>query len=558
MNSNSFKQEETGAVEILEQAVDLLRFAPTGAFLSYYIGTLPFVLGFLFFCTDMSCGATAGNHLPEASLGLAVLYLWMKCWQAAFAACLQGVLEDAPRSTWSMRRIARLVSLQLAITAWGLPCLSLALVAALPFGWCYAFFQNLTTLGGGEWALRSTIRRAWRQSFLWPAQNHKLILILLLFSLVVFLNVCFACALVPVILRSFAGMDIVVAGSSFFLNPTFLLSMAGITYLCINPLTRAAYVLRRHYGESLGSGRDLLIEIKRLGSAARKGVALLIAIVALCLFFSDGARASAVRAGPGNLSQIQTSSISARKLDKAIGRVVNRLEFTWRFPPPKNEDKNRGGFISRAIDTVSGYLDRLWTRLVDLVERFGDWLSAILPNRPEKPSSSSSMLGDRRLWLILLPGCAALILLALLRQVILRRRQEAPAKPLETTHSRQEPDLRDESVSPEELASSQWSRLGEKLLARGETRTALRAFYFSTLASLAEKELLTVSGYKSNRDYEREVKRRAHFFPGLGSAFCENVSILERTWYGMHPAEVETVDRFLTNYRWMSGYEHKG
>jgi hypothetical protein len=557
MNSNSFKREETGAVEILEQAVDLLRFAPIGAFLTYYIGTLPFVLGFLFFCTDMSCGATAGSHLPEASLGLAVLYLWMKCWQAAFAARLQGVLEDAPRPTWPMRHIARLVCLQLAITAWGLPCLTLALVVALPFGWCYAFFQNLTTLGGGERAMRSSTRSAWRQAFLWPAQNHKLILILSLFSLVAFLNVCFACALVPAILRSFAGMDIVVAGSSFFLNPTFLLSMAGITYLCINPLTRAAYVLRCHYGESLASGRDLLIEIKRLGSAARKGAALLIAIVALCLFFCDGARAAAVQAGPGNLSQIKTSSISARSLDKAIDRVVNRLEFTWRFPPPKNEDKNRDGFISRAMDTVCGYLDRLWTRLLDLVERFGYWLSAILPNQPEKPSSSS-MLGDRRLWLILLPGCAALILLALLRRIILRRKQAVPVEPLETMHSGQEPDLREESVSPEELASSQWSRLGEKLLDQGETRTALRAFYFSTLASLAEKELLTVSGYKSNRDYEREVKRRAHFSPGLGSAFSENVSILERTWYGMHPAEVEAVDRFLTNYRWMSGYEQKG
>jgi hypothetical protein len=51
------------------------------------------------------------------------------------------------------------------------------------------------------------------------------------------------------------------------LNTTFFATMFGLTYLCLDPLIKACYVLRCFYGTSLRSGEDLKAELRRIGSA---------------------------------------------------------------------------------------------------------------------------------------------------------------------------------------------------------------------------------------------------------------------------------------------------
>ncbi len=90
-------------------------------------------------------------------------------------------------------------------------------------------------------------------------------------------------------------------------------------------------------------------------------------------------------------------------------------------------------------------------------------------------------------------------------------------------------------------------QLARELLARGEFRLALRAFYLSSLAHLADRNLISLARFKSNRDYERELQRRAHSFPQLREVFGENVSAFDRVWYGTHEATNELVARFAAN-----------
>ena len=73
------------ALGLIEEAVHLLRQAPAGLFACYYLGAAPFVLGLLYFGADMSRGAYAHRHLAEASLGLALLFVWMKTWQSVYS-----------------------------------------------------------------------------------------------------------------------------------------------------------------------------------------------------------------------------------------------------------------------------------------------------------------------------------------------------------------------------------------------------------------------------------------------------------------------------------------
>ncbi|HXU76404.1 MAG TPA: DUF4129 domain-containing protein, partial [Methylomirabilota bacterium] len=109
------------------------------------------------------------------------------------------------------------------------------------------------------------------------------------------------------------------------------------------------------------------------------------------------------------------------------------------------------------------------------------------------------------------------------------------------------PDLTDENLAADQLPEDGWTRLARELLERGELRLALRAFYFASLAHLAGRNLIRLVKSKSNREYERELGRRGHAFPQLLAVFGENVSVFDRSWYGLHEVNNELVRRFAEN-----------
>lgn len=127
-------------------------------------------------------------------------------------------------------------------------------------------------------------------------------------------------------------------------------------------------------------------------------------------------------------------------------------------------------------------------------------------------------------------------------------RNRAPKRELVTAQAIQSvPDLASENVGADQLPEDGWMKLARELLQRGELRLAMRAFYLASLAHLAARNLITLARFKSNRDYERELRRRGHSFPELLSLFSENVSAFDRIWYGMHGVDAALVGRFASN-----------
>jgi hypothetical protein len=261
-------QQGKGPLELIEEAVHLLRLAPASTLLTYYLGSLPFILGLLYFWADMSRSSFAERRLPLAALAMAVLFLWMKVWQAVFAGRMRARLcgETPPRPGW--RELGRMALRQTIVQPSGLIVLPLALVVLLPFGWAYAFYQNATVLEtGGSGDLRSFVGKATRQALLWPAQNNYALLTLKLFGLFVFLNLVSGCLLLPFLLKTLLGVETAFSRSWWVaLNTTFFAAMAGLAYLCMDPLAKTFYVLRCFYGESLQTGQDLRTELRSLGS----------------------------------------------------------------------------------------------------------------------------------------------------------------------------------------------------------------------------------------------------------------------------------------------------
>src|SRR5437867_5928357 len=188
--------------ELIEEAFHLLRLSPASTLATYYLGSLPFVLVLLFFWSDMSRSAFAEQRLAAAAFALSLLFLWMKVWQAVFAQGLLARLagEAAPR--WTLLRWLRLGLLQAILQPSGLFLVPLALCILVPFGWTYAFYQNVSALGDGqERDLRQVFKRSWRQAKLWPLQNHYILFVLKFFAVFVFLNLATGMLAVPFLLN---------------------------------------------------------------------------------------------------------------------------------------------------------------------------------------------------------------------------------------------------------------------------------------------------------------------------------------------------------------------
>ena len=92
------EEDDFSTIQLVEEAVALLRRSPASTIVAYYVGAIPFWLNLLFFVSDMSLYGLARDRLVGASFLLAFLFLWSKCWTTEFprTTCTSS---DFPLST---------------------------------------------------------------------------------------------------------------------------------------------------------------------------------------------------------------------------------------------------------------------------------------------------------------------------------------------------------------------------------------------------------------------------------------------------------------------------
>jgi hypothetical protein len=252
------------ALDWIEEATHLLHQAPVSALALYYIGALPFTLALLWYWLDMSRDAFAYQRVESESFLIAALFVWMKCWQSAFAASLLAELSGAESPAWDRRKIFRMVLQQSAVQPTAFFVLPIAVLITLPLARAVGFYQNATLLGSGdEGSIGGLVRRAKSLTAHWPREAWGMLGIQFGFGCFVFLNVCVMVLFVPQLVKMFLGIESVFTTSVLaMLNTTFFLACALITYLLVDPLLKATYVLRCFYGESLTTGADLRAELR--------------------------------------------------------------------------------------------------------------------------------------------------------------------------------------------------------------------------------------------------------------------------------------------------------
>jgi len=125
-----------------------------------------------------------------------------------------------------------------------------------------------------------------------------------------------------------------------------------------------------------------------------------------------------------------------------------------------------------------------------------------------------------------------MVLLYRSRKNILPGTHEAPED-----HYLEIPDMEDEALLANQLPEEDWLRIAEELHRKGELRTALRALFLAGLATLGRHEIIRITQGKSNREYLREVQRKAHRLPGVAEAIQQGVRVFEQSWYGWIEAD---------------------
>jgi hypothetical protein len=520
----SSKKHYKSAVLIIEEAVHLLRSAPASLLAGYYLGSIPFVLGLMYFWADMSRSANAGKHCAVAALSLAFLYAWMKFWHAVFAHQVRAQMTGGSPYKWPWQRIISVAATQCLIQSTRFIVLPVAGVILIPYGFCYAFYQNAAAHVEGEHqTISSTCKWAWRQSLLWPKQNHLLICIFSIFGVVIFLNISFAAFIIPQMAKTLLGIDSIftLSGMRMILNTTFWITMLGTTYLCLDPLIKTAYSLRCFYGSALKSGDDLKKELNRALAGGKK-MAMGMMVVVLC-------------AVPLTCLAAQPSSVSPKELDRSIEETLGRREFAWRMPRETGQagEEEARGPLAAAIKWLLDWLAKGIRIVEQWITQLFEWLENLMPegNKKTGPSNKSWITSVRALLVFLL-----LLLLAVLTFVFFRiwRRHHTGTIAAVAAGVPPPPDLNDESTKADDLPANRWLVLAEELTAKGELRLAMRALYLATLAYLAEHQMITIEIYKSNREYEQELMRRAHERKELLTIFAKSLNMFERVWYGMY------------------------
>jgi len=535
-------QEEKGPVELVEEAVHLLRLAPASALIAYYVGTLPFVLALLFFWSDMARSAFAHERLITGVCGLSALFVWMKCWHGVFAgqllAQLCGEPPPRPRLSW----LLRVALYQAIVQPIGLFLLPVSLVLLAPLGWVYAFFTNVTVFCGGEVRnVRTLISKSWRQARLWSMQSHYLIFLFKLFGFFVFLNVMSAVMGVPLLLKTLLGIETVFSQSPWAaLNTTTLAAAAVLTFLCIDPLLKAAYVLRCYYGESLHTGQDLKAELKTFATSARLGTAA--ALLFIWFAFHAPMSSGAEELERAHDAKPETrNSVATPDLDRSIDEVIQQREYSWRLPrdstPARPKEETGENSIQKFFKSIEQGFKAVQRWMRELFE----WLDRQGGRRNGPSMDGLSLAGVMKGLLILLVVALAGLIVWLLFRLW---RDSVPVQEFAAEALPAAPDVSDENVGADQLPEDGWIKLARELLDRGELRLALRAFYLAALAHLAERNLITLARYKSNRDYERELLRRGHALAEVPDVFSQSVTAFEQVWYGRHEVTPRSLHEF--------------
>ena len=279
--------------------------------------------------------------------------------------------------------------------------------------------------------------------------------------------------------------------------------------------------------------------------AGRQAAAAVVGI-AIVMFSFPSAAEDATRPA-------RRGGVEAAELEAAVENVIAQPEYAWRLPRSRPDTlplAERESIFWSFLRNVQDLVRRVWRTLSRWIDRFFEWLEERFRPRAQRERTPVGWTSSIRLLLfILLAGTLSVLGIVLYRV----RRRRRPVRVAAATTLRPSAELLEENAPADALPADEWLQLARDLWRQGRTRHALRALFLSCLSHLGQRRLIAIATHKSNRDYLREVRRRAPDAPDLAPVFASNVRIIESVWYGLHTPDDATIAAFTTNHARMTG-----
>jgi hypothetical protein len=545
-----------GVLDLLEEGFHLLRGLPLAVWAVYLAVVLPFAWLFLFFWFTLMHEAGSEARLGEWAALLTGALLALRVGQCWFFQALVARRSAEPLPRWTFGRLLRVAREQAFWAGAGAVMLPLAALATLPFPHVYSFFHyKMARCGRAREDGGPDTRGAALLARRAGTADWKTLLVLALFGAVVLANWMSLFQLGPELLKSFFGIESVFTRSRLGAAYAAMVPVALVlTYLVLDPLLKVTYALRWFYLRSRETGEDLRVELRELPPVRRRGepaaTTRLVGIVLLGILAGLVTAPQTRAAGEGIEAptapvapelEPAPAAVGAEDFAKAAESVLARKRYAWRLPPEE------GGTAARA-------------ERPGMLERFFRWLRELFredsppPRSPPTADPADGGAGFGSLLqglLFVLLAVLAVLVVALLVRAWRQPGESVVTGALDEPSNSEAVDLADESLTAAALPVSEWVLLARRHLEEGDFRRALRAYFLAQLAELAGRGLLRLARHKSNRDYHREILRRAALLGEMPVAFGDNVGLFERAWYGDAPADRMLVARFEENLRRM-------
>ena len=254
-------------IDLIEEAIHLLRRAPIETYAFFLVGIAPFVLCFFQFCSEMSYSEFAGSSLPGFAAALALSYLWMKAFQ--YLACRQLVMvytgELSHRGNFG--RILKSCIHQAAIHPIGLFAKPMAALASIPGFLTFvpllmlpasiicSFFQSASILITGE---SGDFAKCWHLSVNRGRAAASLLFLSSFLRIVIFLNVYLTIGILPYLLKALFGIDTFLSRDfRWLISFSYLVGIGLISYFVVDLLIKAIQVVEVCRAEAQTTGKDL-------------------------------------------------------------------------------------------------------------------------------------------------------------------------------------------------------------------------------------------------------------------------------------------------------------
>ena len=539
------------AFDLADEAWCLLRQAPVATLAWYYLPTTLFVFGFLFFFVEMTANPHAIRWVGSYSLGLALGYPVLRACQTLFCSRLYREITGRPALRCTPWTVLRLIWIHTTTSIAAVLLIPVSMGLVLPWSWHYAYHQHLLTWTRPK--LEPSLAwhtRAWSLALTQSKQHTVFFFFQILARFFLFVVGLVLAGVLPGLLKSLFGLDTALSTSKWWLfNTSVWAILIGAVYLFMDPLVKAFFVLRAFYAESVRSGDDLRGELRQcrerrgLGAATAKGAVVLL-VVAWGLSGGPPVAAQEVetRGGVGAVVwEGEADPEFDQSMEAALEKTSRRRHFSWRMeldPSWEGYDEED----DEVADRVAESLESLIRSFSEPVKELFAWLGRQFTNTggggtapamgPRSGKDWAEGLKTGAKGLLVVMGILMVILLYRSRKNLLPAAHGAPED-----HFLEIPDLEDESLLATQLPEEDWLRIAEELRRKGEWRTALRALFLASLATLGRHELIRISRAKSNREYAREVHRKAHQIPVVYDEMVQGVRVFEQSWYGWVEAD---------------------